>query len=319
MEDSLQQPVEPVEPHTKKNKNKRGNRKNKNKNKNKNKTLTSSSPTPTSPSPSTKSTEYPIPSHPDRGTVLNTPSESPASFSQNHHTRSKGGRKQRSKQEIYSETERLAAENIFENGFQTEEHNEQWGNGNSQEQFGGSMNWAESMSGLGETGYSQQNEDHHQDETHSQTHSQKSRRRRKPRRSSGTGIRSFNVRQAEPGARPIGIKAQGKKNKPTATESSDRNSDSNQQSNNGEGQGTSQPGQKLPKIPGISIKKKQPQQTQGQGQGKDNERDTQQQDQEQSGSSNEGNEFSIKLDLNVELEISFKAKIKGEVMITFLQ
>lgn len=131
---------------------------------------------------------------------------------------------------------------------------------------------------------------------------------------SGTGIRAFNVRRSDPkGGRPVGMKPQ-RKSKTQRTASQDHCVHCGQPKQpSSERQEPSQPSQpsqsetQQTRIPRISLKQKSPRQgpeQEGEGAGQEEQ---------------QAKEFSIKLDLNLELEIAFKAKVKGEIMLTFLE
>lgn len=139
---------------------------------------------------------------------------------------------------------------------------------------------------------------------------------------SDTGIRSFNIRRSDPnGGRPVGMKPQ-RKRKGKGKASQDHCAHCGQSTQpsteaQAEGQESSLP-ETLPRIPRISVKQNprqepghKPEQERGQEESREKGNDT--------GQEQQSKEFSIKIDLNLELEIAFKAKVKGEIMLTFLE
>lgn len=124
----------------------------------------------------------------------------------------------------------------------------------------------------------------------------------------GTGIRKFNLRRSDPkGGLPLGVKTQVKNKEERAPTQSKCTHCGQSKPASSEAQTTSQP-ETQSRMPRISLKQKTPDQKQGpEGEQEGDKKDGQ------------GKEFSIKLDLNLELEIALKAKVKGEVMITFME
>lgn len=117
---------------------------------------------------------------------------------------------------------------------------------------------------------------------------------------SETGVRAFNLRRIDSNQRPLGMKVKRK----------DHDESTTRQPSSGE-QDVQNP---LSHIPGLSSLAPE--------QYREDEEKTKK---EPSGSTepsepspNAGKDVSIKFDLNMEIEILLKAKIKGEIMVTFM-
>ena len=159
-------------------------------------------------------------------------------------------------------------------------------------------------------GEQEQHPEGHPEQEHEQEQSQQS----KP---SDTGIRSFNIRRSDPkGGRPVGMKPQIKRKGKRQT-AQNHCSHCGQSKSSLEGQETSQP-ETQPRIPRISVKQN-PREEPENKQGQEGVRDTEQEEGNSKDQDGQAKEFSIKLDLNLELEIAFKAKVKGEIMLTFME
>lgn len=114
------------------------------------------------------------------------------------------------------------------------------------------------------------------------------RRRRQPRQQPETGVGAFRARRVDPGARPGGVKVA-------------RKSDNRRQSHHSHSETDRQYDDQEKRSP------------------RGRRRQGKEQEQEQiGGSPNEGKEAVIKFDLNMEVEILLKAKIKGEIIVTFM-
>lgn len=217
-----------------------------------------------------------------------------------------GGRKNRSKRQIASENQQLAGAKD-----QAESDREEQQLRDAERELCGHNDLAgEEHSELPEdyylsdSGRSGESRDNSEDEEYSgqgrkvrdevrQERQHRKPQRRQPRQQSDTGMRHFNVRRADPSARPVKVERK-------TQQDHDREAQPDQQSSHEQ---NAQQSRRPPKIPGISLGEGRP--VQGQGE-------------EQEQSPNAGKEVSIKFDLNMEIEILLKAKIKGEIMVTFL-
>lgn len=163
---------------------------------------------------------------------------------------------------------------------------------------------------------SHRNEQGQHPESHPEhKHEQEQGQKAKP---SDTGIRSFNIRRSDPkGGRPVGMKPQRKrKGKDKAAQEHCAHCGQSKPPSS-EGQESSLP-ETQPRIPRISVKqnpRQEPEHKPGQERG----REASEEEENDAEQEKQAKEFSIKIDLNLELEIAFKAKVKGEIMLTFLE
>ena len=235
-----------------------------------------------------------------------------SSKSSRRRRRGRGGRKNRSKHHIASQQlQDEAGLAGTPDGSQSQQFQDA-----EKELYGYGGDLSDSYQGERDEG--ERNEEQHPDESGKASaeqghpghhHHQQEQQAKQP---SKTGIRAFNVRRSDPkGGRPVGMRAQ-RNSKRTATQDHGGHDEGPSEQQIPEKQEQpQQPETQQTRIPRISVKQT-PRQEPGHKPGQEDEKGPDQEEPQEK-------EFSIKIDLNLELVIAFKVKVKGEIMLTFLE
>lgn len=230
----------------------------------------------------------------------------------NSRSRTRGSRKNRSKHQIASENQQLAGDED-----QLEIKREQQlrdaekvlcGHEDLPDsEFSGEYDPSdESGAEDGDAGYHAQGREVRDQVLQERQQRKPQRQRQRPQDGSDTGVRAFNVRRADPDKRPMGVKLKRKDNS-SSHDNPHAESQNSQPPSHEQDERQSRP--QIPRIPGLS---------QAQGTEQSQEQGRSQSTEQGGSSSNDGKDVSIKFDLNMEIEILVKAKIKGEIMVTFM-